>query len=120
MYSTANLRAAMPDLIRKFDVPILSWSVRQGVYEQPNSHTRTTISVTYNHETYGRVSPRAEISESGEVYNPIFMPNHLGLLFDWLSRLTYNPERMQARANLIKRELFEKVAAYEIRNHLIC
>jgi hypothetical protein len=113
MYSAANLRAAMPDLIRKFDVPILSWSVR------PHG-ARTTISVTYNHETHGRLSPRAEISESGEVYNPIFMPNHLGLLFDWLSRLTYNPERMQARANLIKRELFEKVAAYEIRNHLIC
>jgi hypothetical protein len=113
MYSAANLRAAMPDLIRKFDVPILSWSVR------PHGAS-TTLSVTYNHETHGRLSPRAEISESGEVYNPIFMPNHLGLLFDWLSRLTYNPERMQARANLIKRELFEKVAAYEIRNHLIC
>jgi hypothetical protein len=114
MYSAANLRAAMPDLIRKFDVPVLSWSVR------PSGASRTTISVTYNHETHGRMSPRAEISTSGEIYNPYFYPRHLSLLFKWLDGLSYNPERIQARSNLIKHELVEKVVAYEIRNNLIC
>ena len=58
----------------------------------------------------------AEITKEGYIYNPIFFPNMLTILFDWINRIGYDKERQITRTNIFKQELLE--VAY--KNHTIC
>lgn len=65
------------------------------IQELPNRHTKLILRGLLN----------VEISDNGEVYNPICLPCHLGVLFDWLNRVGYCKERVLGRTSVFKEEL---------------
>ena len=68
----------------------------------------TIVYVTYNHKQYGSISPRFNINEKGEVYDPYFHGKQLSVVFDWLNRVGYDKERQISRTETFKRELIAK------------
>ena len=102
MYSTEILTAEIGHLISKFNIPILRW------YIKPIDNNRNRLSLVYNDSKYGTIRPSLEITQKGEIYNPVFIPSHLTYIFDWLNRIGYDYNRQYERTQLYKKELIYK------------
>ena len=70
----------------------------------------TYVYVDFEQHTFGPSRLSAMITSKGYVYNPVFMPNQLSIVFDWLNRFGYDKDRQQDRTNRFKQELIEKCA----------
>jgi hypothetical protein len=84
---------------------ILKWSTHQSKLGK----NARCINILYNSE-YGQSVLSVDITQKGEIYNPICMPNALPILFDWVNRIDYDKTRHLQRISLIINELQQKIA----------
>jgi hypothetical protein len=111
MYTSDVLKTEIEHLIRRFNMPILKWSI------VPCHFARNLIRLTYYDASHNsNLTMSAEITNTGEVYNPIWFPKYLSYLFDWLLRIGTNQTRTISRTEAYKLELIQKFCIYEMRN----
>jgi hypothetical protein len=109
MYSSPKLQKELPHLVNA-----LREHVRGQITDCNAVQTKflgndaTYIYLDFNQEIYGPSRLSAMITNKGYVYNPVFMPQQLSVVFDWLNRFEYDKERQQDRTNKFKQELIEK------------
>jgi hypothetical protein len=86
--------------------------VHKSLYNHLGSDAICII-VEYNDRHNNPCSLSVDISSKGELYNPIFMPNMLPTVFDWINRLGYDKTRIISRTELYKEDLMLKTAVCE-------
>lgn len=90
-------------------VPLLQGTVVHSlVYRSIHSHLGNgaiCIVIEFNDTNNKRLALSADINSKGELYNPVFQPNMLSTLFDWINRLGYDKMRTIKRTEIYKDDL---------------
>lgn len=89
--------------------PILEGTITNSyVHKSLCNHlgqTAICIVIEFNDTNNNKCAFTADISSKGELYNPIFMPNMLSVVFDWINRLGYDKSRIISRTELYKMDI---------------
>jgi len=67
--------------------------------------TAICIAIEYIDTNNIRCVLSADINSKGELYNPIFMPNMLTYVFDWINLLGYDKSRIINRTEKYKEDI---------------
>ena len=101
--------------------PHIGQIVCYAIYKADAPHLAplSVLRVVVQYKDSGSLS--AEITETGDVYNPTFHGPLLSVLFEWTRRLGYKEERAIERTNLFRDELITTILTkeYHINDSLV-